>query len=396
MHRDRCYGAGVMAPTELSSRANDSGQARPRCAPTVPAVLAPSEREAAVLSALLIRDGDSWVVASGSLLTVDRSLALTSWKRWDELQPAAWPREAVDGFDPGPAFVVEPFDGLRAVRQVIPAGGWQQTLQALTTGTLETPVLRCQLRATAWTSAALLGIDGSSAIHHVVAGARRPVEGVAAILDSPAPPASDAMWEIACPTYLSPGPDLGRIWPHRRLLHWPRALLGIDWLGGGEFPPPSRFVVGTLRQEAWIARVRPDYDTEELDIHIAWDETRIDPLACSLLVRNEDGGLPVLTRQVRISDYPRRTENENPGDPEPRSGTWRDRLLTVAVPRGPRRTQWGVQLLSPDGRLLDERPVARRVEQINFAMHANGAQTPTSTFTVGDRKPLPVMSVEVV
>ncbi len=147
--------------------------------------------------------------------------------------------------------------------------------------------------------------------------------------------------------------------------------------------------MGTLRQEAWIARVRPDYDTEELDIHIAWDETRIDPLACSLLVRNEDSGLPVLTRQVRISDYPRRTENENPGDPEPRSGTWRDRLLTVAVPRGPRRTQWGVQLLSPDGRLLDERPVARRVEQINFAMHANGAQTPTSTFTVGDRKPLP-------
>ena len=336
-------------PESGAKVAVDPHQTGPRCAPSVPAALVPSEDQAAVLSTLLTRDRESWVVASGSLLTVDRALALTSWKRWDELQPAASPRRASDGFDPGPSFVAEPFDGLRAVRMVIACDEWQRTLNALATSTLETPVLRCQLRANSWTLTALLGIDISTEAHRVVAGARRPVLGIAATLTAPVPPASDATWELACPTYLSPGPDLGRIWPHRHLLHWPKALLGIDWLGDSEHPPPSRFVVGALQQEAWITRVQPDFDAEELKIHIGWDATAIDPLSCSVLIRNEEDGLPLLARQVRISDYPRRTEHENPGDPEPRTRAWRERLLTVAVPRGPRRTAWGVQLLSPDG-----------------------------------------------
>jgi hypothetical protein len=367
----------------------DPQEAGSRSAPSVPAVLAPAEDQAAVLSALLIRDRESWVVASGSLLTVDRSLAFTSWKRWGELQPAVSSHMASEGFDPGPNFVAEPFHGLRAARRVILANEWRQTLDALATKTFETAVLQCQLRASTWTSMVLLGIDVSSDAHSVVAGARRPVLGVVAKLDPRVPPASEAMWEIACPPYLSPGPDLGRMSPHRHLLHWPRALLGIDWLGDGEHLPPFKFVVGALQHEAWITSIEPDHDAEELKIHIAWDETVIDPLSCSLLLRNEQDGLPVFTRQIRISDYPSRAEKESSGVPEARSRAWSERLLTVGVPRGPRRTAWGVQLLSPDGRPLDERPVVPRVEQINFSMYVDGTQTPASTFTVGDSKPVP-------
>jgi hypothetical protein len=40
---------------------------------------------------------------------------------------------------------------------------------------------------------------------------------------------TDGTWIWQMPTYLEPGPDLGRIYRNRRLVHWPQALLGIDW-----------------------------------------------------------------------------------------------------------------------------------------------------------------------
>jgi hypothetical protein len=63
--------------------------------------------------------------------------------------------------------------------------------------------------------------------------------------------------------------------------------------------------------------------------------------------------------------------------------------MSVRVPRGPRRTDWGVVLRASDGTLLDERPAVTRVEAISFAMHVNGGTEPTSSFTVGDQKPPP-------
>jgi hypothetical protein len=130
-----------------------------------------------------------------------------------------------------------------------------------------------------------------------------------------------------------------------------------------------------------------DHDAEELHISIAWDATQVDPLSCSLTVRAErDGGL-LLSRQIRISDLPS-DENAVP-DPEPRTRAWHEKLLGVHLPRGPRNSDWGLALIGPDGALLDERPVARRVERVEVSLGIKDAPGPFSEFTVGDRKPAP-------
>src|SRR5207249_1060715 len=138
------------------------------------------------------------------------------------------------------------------------------------------------------------------------------------------------------PPHIPPGPQRGRMYRERTMTNWP-TLVGIRWLAPHASPPPSRFVIGRPCNEAWIARVRPDYDTGELNIHIGWEQDAIDPLACSLLVRSEHDDLPLLVRQVLISDLPSRDEELIE---EPRSRPWDERLLTVALPRGPRRTSW--------------------------------------------------------
>lgn len=211
---------------------------------------------------------------------------------------------------------------------------------------------------------------------------------ISATLGYPTMPPTGDTWEWPLPPHLRPGPALGRIGPTRRLLHWPRVLLGIDWLGLPEHPPPARFVIGRTHHEAWIADVVPDYESEQLAIHIAWEADRIDPLGCALVIRAERDGLPLLTRHLRVSDLPGHGVGDSDGQ-EARQKAWHERTLVINIPRGPRRTDWGVSLLSPDGRLLDERPVARRIEQISSSFYVGGATEPTSTSVVGDRRPPP-------
>jgi hypothetical protein len=174
----------------------------------------------------------------------------------------------------------------------------------------------------------------------------------------------------------------------RHVVHWADALLGISWPAGGDVLPPARFVIGRVQSRAWIVDLKPDYDTEEVIVSIAWSEDHVDPLGCALLTRAEHDGLPLLVRHQPISDLPK-----GPATPtmttEPWELSWRERTLEVAVPRGPRRTEWGVVLLGPSGELLDERPVVRRAEQINFTLHIKGSSTPASVSTVGDQRPPP-------
>src|SRR5205085_2549168 len=112
------------------------------------------------------------------------------------------------------------------------------------------------------------------------------------------------------------------------------------------------------------------------------------PLGCTLELRSERSGLPILSHQFRISELPGHTDPSQPAR-EPRHSKWHERTMSVRLPRGPRRTDWGVVLRASDGTLLDERPVVTRVEAISFAMHVNGGTEPASKFTVGDQKPPP-------
>lgn len=347
----------------------------------VPAVFRPGDDEAAVLSAVAFRCGEDWITASGSLLSTPTSVAYTSWRRWSTLQPRAWAELAEKGFDLGPVFVVEPFPGVLIVRQVLFNDEWDETIARVERGELTLGHLLAQIRVSSWSSTIHIGIDSGTAASDAVIGARRPVLGVAAVLDPPTQPGSEGIWTLQSPTYLEPGPDLGRIAPWRSLPNWPSPLVGINWPGSSNVQPPAAFVVGRLQSDAWIVRVQPDFQTEQLKVHIGWDESVVDPLSCTLVTRGELNGLCLSTRSARISDYP-------PGGPigsaEPRLTSWRERLMTITVPRGARRTDWGIQLLGPDGRILDERPVATRVEQINFGLKVGIDASAVHEFSVGD------------
>jgi hypothetical protein len=175
----------------------------------------------------------------------------------------------------------------------------------------------------------------------------------------------------------------------RRLLWWPRRLLGVDWLAGDGHAPIRRFVVGRVHNDAWIAQLKPNCATHELVVSVAWDEHIVDPLGCTLLVRSEKDGLPLVARAIRISDLPVRGDAAGQ---EPRHVSWQGRTLDVALPRGARRTDFDVSLLGPDGRLLDERPVATRVEQTSMSIHIDDASEPASTSVIGDREEPPSVS----
>ncbi|MBS1894691.1 MAG: hypothetical protein JST59_25600 [Actinobacteria bacterium] len=213
----------------------------------------------------------------------------------------------------------------------------------------------------------------------------RPVSATFAGLVGPELPPTENTWSLEMPYYLPRGPDRGRMVQERDLLHWPEELLGIEWLGGPETPLPVGFSIGRVHEDGWIADVTVDHDADALHVSIAWDAERVDPYSCSLLVRAErDGGL-LLSRQIRISDLP--SDEEELPVPEPRSLPWNEKLLGVRLPRGPRESDWGVTLIGADGSLLDERPVARRVERIDVAFGIKDAPGPFSEFTIGDRRP---------
>lgn len=348
--------------------------------------LAPVEGESAVVSAVLVGAAFSSVVVCGSLLAVRTEIASMSWRRWRESQPD-FVRTAIDsGFDLGPVFSAEPFPGVRIVRRIIDGHRWRDVVDDLSRGVLHTPFERASLHASRWSSTVLLGTTGHSDAHSVAYSVRRPVVAVASELVAPAVPHTDQTWSWPLPPGLRPGPTLGGMAPRRRLLHWPQALLGIDWIADPKHPPINVFVVGRAIEDAWMHRVRPEYETEQLAISLGWDADLIDPLGCSLVVRADKDGLPTLERHIRVSDLPPGPMTD--GVVEPRELGTRKRTLEIHVPRGPRRTDWRVALYAPDGRLLDEVPAVRRFEAASLTF-SFGAGDPGHHTTVGDTKPMP-------
>jgi hypothetical protein len=116
-------------------------------------------------------------------------------------------------------------------------------------------------------------------------------------------------------------------------------MLGIDWSGLPEHPPRPRFVVGRAHTDAWLVAARPDYDEGDFHAVIGWDEQRIDPLGCSLLMRSELDGLPVLTRHVKTPIF-RRTLRRRPNHAVSPGGTERSTCvcpLVRGVPSGASR-----------------------------------------------------------
>lgn len=75
--------------TKLHEGSQESAAGNAVASLHVPDELAPTTGEAALLSMVTVRDGASWALASGSLLTVPVDVAAMSWQRWRERQPHA-------------------------------------------------------------------------------------------------------------------------------------------------------------------------------------------------------------------------------------------------------------------------------------------------------------------
>jgi hypothetical protein len=342
-----------MAQTTSSPSADD------RALRSVPVSLSPTASELAVVSLLAVHHEDHWAVVSGSLLSVPREMALISWQAWRARQPRTRNGPARTGFELGPLFEVEPFPGVRAIRTVVGPDGWREVVAGIRSGWLDAGTSRLSVSAFNWTPAGLIASSGIEEAHHVVAGVRRPVTGVAATLAHPNPiPHSEDRWDWPLPPNEPRGTALAQMFGNRHLLHWPSALVGIDWLGTDDFKPPALFIVGRPATDAWIADINVGHD-DDVVISLGWDADHIDPLACSAMIRSEHAGLVLMEHHIRISDLP----SGAPAQPEPRTMAWHERTLTITLPRGAPHTPWGMSLFAPDGRLLDERQTGRRFER---------------------------------
>jgi hypothetical protein len=345
--------------------------------------LGPQDGETAVLSLLAVREREAWVAVAGSLLTVPAEVAEMSWPEWSGEQPATRARLPANDHDLGPTFDEEPFIGLRMIRALIGRKEWRARIEEVEAGSLTLVDDSFRFDAEGFSAIKLFAQDGDSDAHQVLDGAHRPVRGVAANLQVPELPHSEDFWVRGG----SPKP-MGQ---HTReelrgketFHNWPARLLGIRWLGTSEFAPPGAFVIGKAQRDIWITDMLPDYENRQIEIVLAWDADLIDPLSCSILLRSERDGATLLNRLWKISDLPGEGAQSAVGK-EPRDLAWNERTISVRLPRGPRRTEFGIMLLGADGGLRDERPVVPRIEQIEMSIGVMDAPEPFSTSLIGD------------
>lgn len=352
--------------------------------------LAPRDGEAAVLSLLAARDEQgNWLAVCGSLLTVPDEAAHVSWPTWGRQQPQTrGPDHLSKDLDLGATLDEEPFPQLRMLRLPISREDWRTLAKAINGGEITVHGEPVRLDRDQWGPPGLYSQDGQSDGHRVLRAAQRPVRGVAARLEPPPLPFSDGLWSRGGPAKPVLKQTREELAGHPTFANWPISLLGIEWTGGAEFQPPPCFVIGKMICDAWIADAIIDHETDLIHLPLGWDAERIDPLGCSVIFRCERDGAPLLVSHWKVSDLPAELTLDQNGR-EVRQLPWNERTVSIAIPRGPRHTEWGVSLLGPDGTLLDELDVARRVERIEMSIGIADAEPPPMRTTAGDPRPQP-------
>ena len=231
-----------------------------------------------MLSLLAALDGEDWVVACGSLLTMPAEAAGMSWPAWAEHQPATRGRGGIGRTeDLGAVFDEEPFPDLRIVRAVIERNEWNPLIEEIKAGSLTLKGGAFRLDIDGLTASKLFTQDGLSEAHQVLAGAKRPVLGVVTGLQAPELPHSEEFWVRGGTGKPMMEQTREELRGKETFHSWPEKLLGIKWLGTLEFAPPSCLVIGKVQSEIWIADVLPDYENKQIKIVLAWDAERVEP-----------------------------------------------------------------------------------------------------------------------
>ncbi|MBS1675975.1 MAG: hypothetical protein JST08_01190 [Actinobacteria bacterium] len=345
--------------------------------------LAPQRDECSVLSVLAVRDGDSWCAVSGSLVSLPVEAGAMSWLEWESRQPQTGRPRAEIRDDLGPEFDEEPFAGLRIIRKVILREEWRPRVEEIESGRLGSPDGSIAFSFEEFSATKLLAQDGQSDAHRVLDAVRRPIRGVSAALRSPELPHSEDFWLRGGPIKPSGQHTREELLGKESFHNWPSRLLGIRWLGTTEFPPPACFVIGKAQGGIWIADMLPDWENGQIEIVLAWEAEEVDPLSCSILLRSEREDASLLHRSWKVSDLPGEIA-QGASRRDPRELAWNERTIGVKLPRGPRRTEFGVMLFGPDGALRDERPVGPRIEQIELSVGIMDAPDPFSASLIGD------------
>ena len=358
--------------------------------PRIPPDFAPKTGEAAVLSLLAVRKGKDWVVVSGSLLTVPEAAARGSWQQWARQQPptcGSW-RSDPDADLEG-TFTEDPFPDIRMTRCSPPQGNWEAWVREIEAGVLAAPGGPYRFDVDNWAAAKLFGQRGLTDAHGVLWGAQRPVQGVSLRTEPPEMPFFEGLWARGAQSSKPFGQrSRQELLSTTTFANWPIHLLGIHWPGTKDLEPPHAFVVGRTSSNIWIADAIPDYEKDLISIVLGWDAEAVDPFSCSVVLRSERDGAPLLASHWRVSDLPGQGASDEQGR-EAWELPWDQRTLSIVLPRGPRRTDWGMVLLGPEGHILDELPVGPRVERIEATFKVAGSDGPGVKSVSGDQCPQP-------
>lgn len=357
---------------------------------SIPQRLRPAGDEGAVLSAIAAETEGRWHLLSASLLTVPADTAAASWPRWRRTRSVpAFDRQDGMALDPGPRFTIAPLNRIRAIRAPIRTNEWDSVVDSLASGHIDLQLTRYIAEVGRTGPTVYIATEGSHPAHRVVEGLERPVEAVVAPLREidGLPRDQSTSWEIPEPRRRHDSHLSRALLPSRRRDFWSRDLLGITWFPSVSAPPPC-LVIGRLQDTAWITDMRPG-DDSTLRVSLGWNPDAVDLLGCSVTVEHAVDGLPLPRLEMALSDLP---VEELPAV-ELRARPSTERVLTTRLAKGARRTDFGISLRGPDGNMLDERPVALRVETVSLTVSVMGDPTDRgTTSTVGDTDPAPTMA----
>lgn len=324
--------------------------------------LAPLPAERVTLSALLVRQGSTWVLTHASLLIGPAAMGSLGWGDWGRREGDNEVLLAPSGLPP--TFAIQSGDFL-AVRDCVTVTASRRWLASIAVTGLAPPLgaLPSAVVALKPPRAPVLARPGNETpASDFVTSTVRPVTGFLFRADALSGADAPEEWSIG---------------GHSVAL---RRIVGIDAptdLQRGELTASPGLLLGRVSRRAWISRLAYRREEEQLHVSLRMERARADPYEIEVEIREYVEDDLADSRRLRLADIPL---------PANLRGRLTLRLPTLG--RGLKRT---VTLYHRDGELLDARTDVRLVESVHMTPTINGRRLKTTV--IGERRP-PAMADE--